>query len=257
MTRMLTAACVAALAGTALAQPQVLIAEEEWFWNTDVDAGLQQGPPRTGAFGDDVALIGMPGSYGGDFEVAAGDLGPSVNAVSAGLDIATSYDANVGLSIQTASYASIDMASAFDPESPTSGQDYSEARSRVTGRIVVRLTEDATVRFRVEGSTSLTNIGNDEIRHRLRLFAGSPSLPGLEIGTEDSATAMPPFDQTLDLLAGDYIFQFANGFDDDTFEYPEGFDYRGDLDFSFEIVPAPGAAALFGLGGFAAVRRQR
>jgi len=248
------AAGILAAAGTAHAAPMIQIVDEDWGWFTDVDAQFQQGPPRTGVGMDDVMLLTNPINVSYDFTVDAADLGPNVNAISAGLDLSTNYNQNTGFSIQSRTRTNIDMKNPFSFDNPTFFEDFSEARSQVAGRIELTLTEDATVRMRVDGFSNID--GNDDIAHRVVVFGG-PSLAQFEIGTEPDSTVPLPFDQTIDLLAGDYIFEISNGKSVRNDNLPEGFSHEAELNFSFEIVPAPGATALFGLAGLTATRRRR
>jgi len=251
----ISAVAVLGVAGLAQAVPQVQITSESWNWFTDVDAGFNQGPPRTGVGGDNAQILSNPGTYGGDFAVAAVDLGPNVNAVSAGVNFTTEFDENSGFSIRSTGHALIDMESTFDANGPTLFEDFSEARTQLGGNFSVTLTEDATVRLRIDGFVNESAIG-DSSAHRVRL-TGAPTLPLFEVGTEDSATSGVPFDQTIELVAGVYSFEFSDAHSGRNVEFVDGFSRESELNFSFEIIPAPGAVSLFGLAGLTAARRRR
>ena len=254
MTRYMIAAGILAAAGTAHAAPMIELVDEQWTIITDVDAGFDVGPPRTGiqsAF----SVLGTPGAFGGSFEVAPGDLGPDVNEVRSSQIVNSMFDGQ-GFSVTSSATSVIDMENPLDFDDPFVLENFSEARTAVNGGFTINLTEDALVRIAVTGSVD-TTIGGSDFRH-FASFTG-PSLATTKVGLSDGNTSAPPLMFEAELLAGEYFFEFRNDFTDearnDTF--PDGFAYFADLGLSFEIIPAPGATALFGLAGLTATRRRR
>jgi len=251
--QMMAACAVVFVAGAAQAVPSIELVEEEWGILTDVDAGFDQGPPRTGIM-DQFSVLGTPGAFGGSFEIAPGDLGPDVNEVRSSQAVNSSFSGQ-GFSVMSSATAVVDMENPLDFGDPFVFENYSEARTAVNGSFTVNLTEDALVRISVTGSLD-TTIGDLDFQHFVS-FSG-PSLATTSVGLGDEATAAPPLMFEAELLAGEYSFQFINDFTEGRNDnFPEGFTYFADLGLSFEIIPAPGATALFSLGGMVAARRRR
>jgi len=249
MSIKMTAVVLAAMVGgAAQAAPELVIGDDNGFadvLNRYFDGGLQGDSDGTSG-----AFLANPGTYSYAAMIPTENLGPGIDGAFSTASLTSSFS-STGFSFVTHTAGEVDTNENFEEVAA----NLATARGRTSHTGSVTLTEDAMVRIRIDGSV-ISSEPNTEWAHRVA-FSGEGLSP-IVIGMEDNTTASS-FDVTLDLAAGEYSWELFASFGVGSASYspPEGYSWDASLDFSFEIVPAPGAAALFGLGGLAAARRRR
>ena len=261
MTRYMIAAGILAAAGTAHAAPMIQILEDEWNWFAEMQVGFNGSVSSIS--GNEDTLFSPTGSRGDFFVGDPSDFGPKMDAIEAGVSINTAYNAATGLSMQTSIRSLIEMNAPIDPNDFDDAPSFGVSQAQVGGGVRFVLTENALVRIAVNGDAVFSDNVATEFGHRviMRQLTGVPSLATFEAGEEfDEFGQMPlPLDFTLSLAAGEYEIELGNAIREDLVDPTalSGWSHEASLGFSFEIVPAPGAAALFGLAGLTATRRRR
>jgi len=246
MTRKLFMIAMVGAAGAAHAAPELQIVSEE-LGGVQVEADF--GSDSDFAFDADFALAN-PREYSISRASTPDLLGPGIDEVRSSASMTSAFS-STGLSISSVMSGAVVTNDTYDGTNPA---DRASAYATVQHEATILLTEDASVRIRVNGLVD-TSFANTEYRHEV-VFSGE-SLALTSIGTEDGSSALPPFDVTLDLQAGEYSYEFIQYIGDSGFPNSDGYYWDSTLDFSFEIVPAPSAAGLFGLAGLTAARRRR
>ena len=240
MTRYMIAAGILAAAGTAHAAPMFVIED---------DLGGIQISSRSGSINrnpiDGGEVLRNPGVYSASVSYDASELGPGVDEIFS-TGTMTTVSSNTAFSISSTLQGALTLNSAFDPSNPADA-------ASVTGQGVhngaVTLTEDALVRIRVDGFQSAID------PQGFRVELDGPSLAPLSIGLDTLSNTGVPFDITVFLEAGQYEWAYNHDYGGSAGQGPYAWD--SSLEFSMEIIPAPGATALFGLAGLTATRRRR
>jgi len=257
MSIKMTAAVLAAMVGgAAQAAPELQVTRDEWSVRAVWDTGFESGPARELFEMTDEALVTNPVSLSRNWVSDPDDTGDILNEVATSMNFDTTFDSSSGFSIQSALTSRIDMSAPLDIFAPDAAENYGESAVYMGGQIRFNLTEDASVRIRINGSNMFSDSLIGDLNHELS-FEG-PSLASTSFGIgDDDANFFPDFDQVLELAAGEYRFRMSHEALGDHFTQIEGFEMISTLGVSFEIVPAPGGAALFGMGGLVAARRRR
>jgi len=242
------AAGILAAAGTAHAAPMIQIVEDEGFAFTGVSRftstidRIEDGVDEVAFLTDEVNV-----TFGVAF--AADDLGPGVDGAFANASLGASFS-STGFSLAGTTSGAVVTNDLY----ADTVENFATATGATIHQGSVTLTEDAMVRIRVAGSADASE-PNTEWTHRVEISGGS--LSPFVIGLEDSTNG-PSIDTILNLEAGEYSWEFGMDFGANSgFPGANGYSWDSSLEFSFEIIPAPGAAALFGLAGLTATRRRR
>jgi len=241
MSIKMTAAVLAAMVGgVAQAAPMFVVVEDLGGVQITARAnGLSREPLDGGE------VLRNPGSFGASVAYGAGELGSGIDELFADASMTTSFS-DTSFSITSSVSGALTRNAGFDPNNPA---DEANIVAQGVHEGAVTLTEDAMVRIRVDGDRTAIDPG------AFRVELSGPSLAPLSIGLDSQSATAPPFDITVELAAGTYEWFYNHDYGGNAVAGSYAWD--GELSLSFEIVPAPGAAALFGLGGLAATRRRR
>jgi len=247
--KMTAAVLMAMVGGAAQAAPELVIGDDNGFADAQ-NRYVVEGTFMNDALGDAGAYLANPGVRSYSNTVASENLASGIDSLFANASIESAFS-STGFSFMTTTSGAVDTNENYNEDGV---ENFATARGRAGHNGSVTLTEDTMVRIRVDGSVTSSE-PNTEWAHRVELSGGS--LSPIVIGLEDNTT-VASFDQTLSLSAGVYSWNLFNAFGTQSgFPGADGYSWDSTLNFSFEIVPAPGAAALFGLGGLAATRRRR
>jgi len=255
-SKVMISAAALGVAGAASAAPELQVTRDRWLVQAVWDTGFDVGPARESVLFKDAALVSNPTMISESWVSNSEDTGDILNEVATSLDFMSSFDSSSGFSVSTSLTSRIDMVEPLDIFAADAAENFGESVVQVAGQFWFNLTEDATVRIRIDGENMYSDNLFGELNHEAS-FDG-PSLAPTIFGIgDDDANFAPNFDQIVSLAAGEYRFGLTHEVGGDHFEQLEGYEMLSRLDISFEVVPAPGAAALFGLGGLAAARRRR
>jgi len=248
MTRCTIAAGLLAAAGAAHAAPELLIETDDFGGVQSTIRVGEQAPEQV--FDADFALTN-PRTYTVNESADPADLGPGIDSVFVNGSF-TSEFSSTAVSLSSSMTGAVVTNDLYDPSDDS---NFASAVGQALHSATITLTDNALVRIRITGSVD-TNIANTDFGHRVVLSGAS--LSEFVVGFEDNTTSQPTFDAIVALDAGSYSWEYTQQFGDFSALPPvDGYFWDTSLGFSFEIVPAPGAAAIFGLGGLALTRRRR
>jgi len=141
-----------------------------------------------------------------------------------------------------------------------SSSDFADSTIQAFGRADIEITETVEVEISFDFNAFNNEPGSILTSQEtlLTLTSDLDAFADISAGIHDDANITSPFSFTTTLHAGDVvsaIFQFENTVL--TLDGNQFFDQGIDAVFTIEVIPAPGATALFGLAGLTAARRRR